>query len=62
MTTKAGQRAKKTGEYVCSECEATVYVEKGQEIPTCPCGSEEFEERIEETTQSHRNKPKSEDW
>ena len=46
MAVKAGSRAKKAGEYVCAECEATVYVDKGQEIPTCPCGSEEFEDQV----------------
>ncbi len=62
MTVKAGQRARKEGEYVCEDCEATVYIEKGQEIPTCPCGGENFQEQPEPVeTQGRSQKPRKND-
>jgi len=41
---KSGERAKKSGEIMCLDCEGNVYVEQGQQIPECPCGGTEFEE------------------
>ena len=48
MVAKAGDIARKTGEYKCQECESAVYVEKGEELPPCPCGGETFDEQVSE--------------
>jgi hypothetical protein len=58
MAAKAGDLAKKSGELVCEECEEIMYIEKGEEIPTCPCGGETFQESVSEpsTPKSKKNR------
>jgi hypothetical protein len=44
----AGERAQKTGDFYCAECDAKVHVEQGARIPRCPNGHNRFETRRNE--------------
>lgn len=44
MTMHAGDTAKKNCDVTCSDCDTMMRLEKGQEIPECPCGGSDFEE------------------
>ena len=48
MAAKAGEKAWKTGTFVCQVCDETVRARKGQAIPECPNGHTTFAERIDE--------------
>ena len=48
MTAKTGERAQKTGDFHCVSCSETVHVTKGDKIPACPCGKNEFDSRTGE--------------
>ncbi|WP_165985279.1 alpha helical protein [Streptomyces sp. YIM 98790] len=48
MTAKAGEKARKTGDFFCAECSAKVHVDAGDEIPACPNGHKEFATRRHE--------------
>lgn len=48
MTAKAGERARKTGTFHCASCDHTVRVQKGEKIPPCPCGKNEYDRRSDE--------------
>jgi hypothetical protein len=48
VVAKTGEKAQKTGNFHCSGCSETVHVEKGEEIPPCPCGKNEFDTRTGE--------------
>jgi predicted RNA-binding Zn-ribbon protein involved in translation (DUF1610 family) len=48
MTAKSGEKARETGDFHCASCDATVHVKKGDTIPSCPCGRNEFERRTNE--------------
>ncbi len=42
MDAKAGERAKVSGTYECQDCGDTFELEKGDQIPECPCGGNTF--------------------
>lgn len=49
MAAKAGERARKTGDFRCERCNEKVHVTSGDPIPKCPnCGNDTFDERINE--------------
>lgn len=49
MTAKAGEQARKTGDFVCANCGAIVHIEEDEDIPDCPeCGNNTYEERRNE--------------
>ncbi|HLM64015.1 MAG TPA: hypothetical protein VK306_06925 [Acidimicrobiales bacterium] len=48
MTAKTGERAQETGDFHCASCNAKVHVTKGDKIPPCPCGKNEFNTRTGE--------------
>jgi hypothetical protein len=48
MAAHAGEKAWKTGTFVCQSCNAKVRVEKGHTIPKCPNGHSTYDERIDE--------------
>ena len=49
MSAKAGERARKTGDFVCQQCNKKVHVTANDEIPKCPqCGNDTYEERRNE--------------
>lgn len=49
MAAHTGEKARKTGDFVCSRCGEKVHVSGGQKIPRCPnCGNERFDERRNE--------------
>ena len=49
MSAQAGERARKTGDFVCERCNEKVHVTQGDEIPKCPnCGNDSFGERRNE--------------
>jgi hypothetical protein len=48
MAAHAGEEARKTGDFKCKGCDETIHVKRGDPIPECKCGSEEFDERVNE--------------
>ena len=49
MSAKAGERARKTGDFVCERCDHKVHVAESDSIPKCPnCGNDTFSERRNE--------------
>jgi predicted RNA-binding Zn-ribbon protein involved in translation (DUF1610 family) len=48
VTAKTGERAQETGDFHCTSCGAKVHVTKGDKIPPCPCGKNEFDARTGE--------------
>lgn len=49
MSAKAGERARKTGDFVCEQCNNRVHVTQNDKIPKCPnCGNDTFDERRSE--------------
>jgi len=47
MQVKSGDKARKSGDIKCMDCEGTVFIEVGEEVPNCPCGGTEFAEHRE---------------
>lgn len=46
MSAKAGESARKTGDFVCERCGHKTHVTEGDRIPKCPeCGNNTFGER-----------------
>lgn len=43
MVVRTGERAQETGDFHCVHCGTTVHVIKGDKIPPCPCGTNEFD-------------------
>jgi hypothetical protein len=50
MAIKAGEQAKKTGDFICTKCQGQMHVNQGDKVPKCTCGNETFEERRREPT------------
>jgi len=48
MAAHAGDKAQKTGDFHCAECDEKVHVQQGHTIPQCPNGHSEFESRTKE--------------
>ncbi len=48
MAAHAGERAWKTGTFICQECNAEVRVKQGSAIPRCPNGHTTYDERVDE--------------
>lgn len=49
MAAKAGETARETGDFPCSNCHEQVHVSKGDKIPKCPnCGNDSFDTRYHE--------------
>lgn len=48
MAATAGEKAWKTGTFVCQVCNEKVRVSKGDAIPKCPNGHSSFDERVAE--------------
>jgi Zn finger protein HypA/HybF involved in hydrogenase expression len=48
MSAHPGERARKTGTFHCKGCKHTVRLHQGDKIPSCPCGSNEYDERTDE--------------
>jgi ribosomal protein L37AE/L43A len=48
MAAHAGEKAQKTGDFHCAECDEKVHVQEGHKIPKCPNGHTEFESRTKE--------------
>lgn len=59
MTARTGEKAKKTADYQCQECDASITVQQGQTIPACACGCKDFNEQAKSantsTSTSHRS-------
>ena len=53
MQLKSGDKAKKSGDIQCVDCEGTVFMEQGEEVPNCPCGGTEFSEHSENKHSQH---------
>ena len=53
MQLKSGDKAKKSGDIQCVDCEGTVFMEQGEEVPNCPCGGTEFAEHNENKHSAH---------
>lgn len=60
MMARAGEKATQSGDCICQECSEKVHVEKGQNIPKCPCGGEEFSMR--ETQSAQQGKQGKSSW
>ena len=48
MTARTGERAQKNRDYHFASCGEKVHVTKGDKIPACPCGKNEFDSRTGE--------------
>lgn len=48
MSGKPGERARETGDFHCKGCSKVVHVTKGDKLPACNCGSNEYDERTNE--------------
>lgn len=49
MAAKAGEKARRTGDFRCENCHRKVHVQNGSEIPRCPnCGNDSYDERVNE--------------
>jgi competence CoiA-like predicted nuclease len=48
MAAHAGEKAHKTGDFYCANCDGKVHVKQGDEIPPCPNGHKSFETRRNE--------------
>jgi predicted RNA-binding Zn-ribbon protein involved in translation (DUF1610 family) len=47
MSAKAGERARKSGDFICDNCGNKVRVTQGREIPKCPkCGNDTYDKRL----------------
>ena len=55
MTAKTGQTVEKSGDYMCQGCEEMVYLSKGDKVPECPCGCNEFDEATQTTSSSSKS-------
>jgi hypothetical protein len=44
MTAKAGEKAQKTGDFYCQECNEKHHVEQGETLPKCSCGTGDYDE------------------
>jgi Zinc-ribbon containing domain len=49
LTAHAGEKAQKTGDFYCAQCDQKVHVKQGDKIPRCPNGHTGFESRRHET-------------
>lgn len=48
MVARAGERAWKSGEFHCRDCDHKIYVKQGDELPDCPCGRNVYDLRTNE--------------
>jgi hypothetical protein len=49
MAAHAGARAKETGDFYCTKCNAKVHLTKGERVPYCPQGHHEFRSAAEDS-------------
>lgn len=52
MSAKPGEKARKTGDFYCENCNHKVHVKKGDPLPKCPCGGNYGERRNEPSNPS----------
>lgn len=49
MSARAGESARKTGDFKCDKCGNSMHVTQGDKIPACSkCGNDTFSERTNE--------------
>lgn len=48
MAAHAGEKASKSGTFVCQVCNEKVRVQQGETIPECPNGHSTYDERVDE--------------
>ena len=48
MAAKAGEKAEESGRFHWAQCNESVELQKGEEIPPCPNGHQTFERRSHE--------------
>jgi Zinc-ribbon containing domain len=55
MAAHAGEKAWRTGTFVCQVCNAKVRVQKSKVIPKCPNGHSTYDERVDEKGSESRS-------